>query len=147
MRARAELPELSRRRRRALAYPSLRVEAVRIRVRRRVAPEEKVGAGHGNAPSPKLRKLFRDYKGVFDVCSSDSFQYSFGGVFTPTLIDKVLLGNTPETWEAVFEKTQKITMASAEGALPADAKKKLKREGKVAEDHQKPVAIEFPKLG
>ena len=100
----------------------------------------------GAAPSPKLRKLFRDYRGVFDVSSSDSFQYSFGGVFTPALIEKVILGNTPDSWQAVFEKTQKITMASADGALPADAKKKLKREGKAAEDHQKPVAFTLPTL-
>ena len=114
----------------------------------RVAPEEKVGAGHGTAPpSEKLRKLFRDYSGVFDVSSSDSFQYSFGGVFTPTLVDKVLLGNTPDTWQQVFDKTQKMTMASAEGALPEDAKKKLKKEGKKAEDHQKPIAFTLPTLG
>ena len=111
----------------------------------RVAPQDKMGASPG-APSENLRKLFRDYQGVFDVSSSDSYQYSFGGVFTPTLIDQVLLRNTPDTWEAVFEKTQKITMASADGALPADAKKKLKREGKAAEDQQKPVAFTLPTL-
>src|SRR4051812_49542686 len=51
---------------------------------------------HGAPPIENLRKLFRDYEGVFDVSSSDSYQYSFGGVFTPTLIDKVLLKNTPD---------------------------------------------------
>jgi hypothetical protein len=113
----------------------------------RVPPDEKVGAGHGAAPpSEKLRKLFRDYSGVFDVSSSDSFQYSFGGVFTPTLVDKVLLRNTPDTWQQVFDKTQKMTMASADGALPEDAKKKLKKEGKKAEDHQKPIAFTLPTL-
>ena len=111
----------------------------------RVAPEDKMGASHGAPPTENLRKLFRDYQGVFDVSSSDSYQYSFGGVFTPTLIDKVLLKNTPDTWEAVFEKTQKITMASADGALPADAKKKLRKEGKKAEDQQKPVAFTLPR--
>ena len=110
----------------------------------RVAPQDKMGASPG-APSENLRKLFRDYQGVFDVSSSDSYQYSFGGVFTPTLIDQVLLRNTPDTWEAVFEKTQKITMASADGALPADAKKKLRKEGKKAEDQQKPVAFTLPR--
>jgi hypothetical protein len=110
----------------------------------RVAPQDKMGASPG-APSENLRKLFRDYEGVFDVSSSDSYQYSFGGVFTPTLIDQVLLRNTPDTWEAVFEKTQKITMASADGALPADAKKKLRKEGKKAEDKQKPVAFTLPR--
>ncbi len=111
----------------------------------RVAPQEKMGASHGAPPTENLRSLFRDYQGVFDVSSSDSYQYSFGGVFTPTLIEKVLLKNTPDTWEAVFEKTQKMTMASADGALPEDAKKKLRKEGKKAEDKQKPVAFTFPR--
>ena len=111
----------------------------------RVAPQGKMGAGRGAPPAENLRKLFRNYQGVFDVSSSDSYQYSFGGVFTPTLIDEVLLRNTPDTWEAVFAKTQKITMASADGALPEDAKKKLRKEGKKAEDQQKPVAFTLPR--
>ena len=113
----------------------------------RLAPEEKMAGSHAGAPSENLRKLFRDYKGLFDVSSSENYQYSFGGVFTPTLIEKVLLRQTPDTWAAVFEKTQKMTMASADGALPGDAKKKLQKAGQKVEDHQKPVAFKLPSLG
>jgi hypothetical protein len=112
----------------------------------RLAPEEKMAGSHAAASSENLRKLFRDYKGLFDVSSSDSYQYSFGGVFTPTLIERVLLRQTPDTWAAVFEKTQKLTMASADGALPSDAKKKLQKAGQKVEDHQKPVAFKLPTL-
>ena len=60
VRAGAELPELGGRRRRALAHPSLRVEAVRLRIRRRVAPEMKDRNQHvsadGDAPARELER-------------------------------------------------------------------------------------------
>jgi len=37
-----------------------------------------------------------------------------------------------------------MAMAQSEGALPPEAKKKLRAEGKTVETHQKPVAFKLP---
>ena len=110
----------------------------------KIEADEKMGGARPQLSAPNLRTLFRDYAGVFDVTSSSTYQYSFSGVFTATFIDTVLLGNTPDTWQAVFDKTQSTVMAMADGALPKDMKKKMKSEGLTVEDHQKPVAFSIP---
>jgi hypothetical protein len=109
----------------------------------RLEPGEKL---EGAAPpsAERLRKLFRGYAGLFDVSSSADYQYSFGGVFTPTLVEKSLLGGSLDSWADIFEKTQRLSMAHADGALPPEAKRKLKKEGLTVETHQKPVAFSLP---
>jgi hypothetical protein len=113
----------------------------------RIPPNQKLGASRPGADRDKrLAKLFRGYRGAVDLGSSSDFQYSFGGVFTPTLIEEVLLSKTPETWAAVFEETQRITMQRADGAMSEDGRRALKREGREVEDAQKPVAFSLPTL-
>jgi hypothetical protein len=111
----------------------------------RLDPGEKMGAaGPGESANPKLQGLFTRFGGTFDVSSSSDFQYSFGGVFTPALIDKVLSRHTPETWEQVFEETQKIALSTTEGAMTPEGRRALKKAGLEVEDAQKPVAFSLP---
>ena len=113
----------------------------------KLEPSEKLmGAGRG-ASREQLEKLFRRARGLFDVSSSEDYQYSFGGVFTPSLVEKTILGGATDSWREVFNRTQKLAMAQSDGALPADAKKKLRAEGKTVETHQKPVAFTLPDEG
>jgi hypothetical protein len=113
----------------------------------RIPENQKLGASRaGTDRDKRLTKLFRGYRGTVDIGSSSDFQYSFGGVFTPTLIEEVLLSKTPETWASVFEETQRITMKRADGAMSEDGRRALKREGREVEDAQKPVAFSLPTL-
>lgn len=112
----------------------------------RLSPEEKMGAaGPGGDNTEKLRALFTDYAGVFDVSSSSDFQYSFGGVFTPALIEKVLTRRTPDSWEEVFAETQKLALDSTEGAMTPEGRRALKKAGLEVVDAQKPIAFALPK--
>ena len=91
-----------------------------------------------------MNKLFRGYTGLFDVTSSADYQYSFGGVFTPALIKKVLLGSSEDTWEGVLERTIKVTMADGEGAMSKEGRRALREAGEDVIDAQKPVAYTMP---
>ena len=59
----------------------------------RVEASEKLGAARPTNVGARLKKLFTGYKGFFDVTSSSDYQYSFGGVFTPTEAGVVALVN------------------------------------------------------
>jgi Caspase domain len=111
----------------------------------RVAPHEKLGAGGRSSNlGERLKKLFRGYRGLFDVTSSIDYQYSFGGVFTPALIKKVLLGSSEDTWEGVLARTTKLVMAEGEGAMSRDGRRALREAGEKVIDAQKPLAYTMP---
>lgn len=110
----------------------------------RLSPQEKLGAGRPTQVGARMKKLFRGYRGFFDVTSSADYQYSFGGVFTPALIKKVLLGSSEDTWEGVLERTKKIVMADGEGAMSKDGRRALRQAGEEVIDAQMPVAYAMP---
>jgi hypothetical protein len=111
----------------------------------RLSPEEKLGGAAKPADvGERLKKLFRNYKGVFDITSSSDYQYSFGGVFTPALIKKVLLGSKEDTWAGVVERTVKLVMADGEGAMSKEGRRTLREHGQKVIDEQKPVAFKLP---
>jgi hypothetical protein len=111
----------------------------------RVEAHEKLGArGQPTNVGARLKRLFRDYAGVFDVTSSSDFQYSFGGVFTPALIKRVLLGSAEDTWQGVLERTTKLCMAEGEGAMSKEGRRALREAGERVIDAQKPVAYAMP---
>ena len=111
----------------------------------RVAPHEKLGAaGRPTNLGERLKRLFRGYAGSFDVTSSSDYQYSFGGVFTPTLIKKVLLGSAEDTWQGVLERTAKICIAEGEGAMSKEGRRALRAAGEAVIDGQKPIAYAMP---
>ncbi|MBK8259400.1 MAG: caspase family protein [Polyangiaceae bacterium] len=110
----------------------------------RVSPKETLGAARPTRLTARMNRLFRQYTGMFDVTSSADYQYSFGGVFTPTLIKKVLFGSSEDTWEGVLERTVKITMADGEGAMSKEGRRALRKVGEVVIEAQKPVAYAMP---
>ena len=110
----------------------------------RLSPQEKLGAGRPTRVGERMKKLFRGYRGFFDVTSSADYQYSFGGVFTPALIKKVLLGSSEDTWDGVLERTTKIVMADGEGAMSKDGRRALRQAGEEVIDAQMPVAYAMP---
>ena len=110
----------------------------------RVEPHEKLGAGRPTDVGARMKKLFRSYRGRFDVTSSADYQYSFGGVFTPALIKQVLLGSGEDTWAGVLARTTKLVMAEGEGAMSKDGRRALRDKGQKVIDAQKPVAYAMP---
>jgi hypothetical protein len=111
----------------------------------RVTAKETFGAAKRPTDlGPSLKKLFRGYKGLFDVTSSSDYQYSFGGVFTPVLIKKVLLAGHEDSWQGVIDQTTKLVMAEGAGAMSKDGKRALKEHGDKVIDAQKPVAYTLP---
>jgi len=110
----------------------------------RLSPKEKLGAGKPTGVGERMKKLFRGYRGFFDVTSSADYQYSYGGVFTPALIKKVLLGSTEDTWDGVLARTTKLVMADGEGAMSKEGRRALQKAGQKVIDAQKPVAYKMP---
>ncbi|MEI7894647.1 MAG: caspase family protein, partial [Myxococcales bacterium] len=110
----------------------------------RVEEGQVLAAGRPQDQVANWRKLFLQHQGLLDATSSSYFQYSFGGVFTPTLVGDVLGQRPPETWTKLFELVQKKVVASTSGAVPEEMKKKLKAQGIAITDGQKPFAYSMP---